>query len=340
MKNKNQEQKERSNTVISNHLFNIISKSLTMFLSIFVLASIFLLQTPFTQASAAEQTVTIPYGASDPNFSTVAPQWYMPAVITIQVNQTITWVNQDTEGHTVTSGKSGGRTGLVQNNMGQPSGLFDSGTFKPGKSWSYTFTKAGQYEYFCTIHPWMDGYVVVNENESDATDADGNKITKFPIIRYVSDKTIEADLSWEPHYIITGHKITFVYQFYDNVKYKPIPAHYVLTITQNGQELFKRDDSTQFGGGYSYFKFDNPGPVIFRFDDIAHTGQSVQYSTIVEQANMAGMQGMSGMDDNMVEPARNMDVNNSLIPLFFTPTFIALGAIFFMVKIRKKIKRS
>src|SRR5574337_106767 len=224
-------------------------------LSLFSLSVIFLFVS-LPQASATVQIVTIPYGAFDPNFNTAAPQWYLPTAITIQVNQTLMWINQDTEGHTVTSGKAGGREGLIQNNMGQPSGLFDSGTIKPGKTWSYTFTKPGQYEYFCTIHPWMDGYITVNEVQPDPTDADGKKLTQFPLVRLTPDRRYEADLSWEPHYIMTGHKITFVFQFYDNIMPHPIPAHYIFTITQNGKELFRSEDRTQFGGGYNYFRFD------------------------------------------------------------------------------------
>lgn len=317
----------------SSNQFYASSLSLAIVILVLVASSV-LLPVSIPQASAAIQIVTIPYGAFDPNFNTAAPQWYLPSAVTIQVNQTITWVNQDTEGHTITSGKAGGREGLIQNNMGQPSGLFDSSTIPPGKTWSYTFTKPGQYEYFCTIHPWMDGYITVNENLPDPTDADGKKITQFPLVRLTPDRKYEADLTWEPHYIMTGHQTTFVFQFYDNVMPHPISAHYVFTITQNGKELFKSEDRTQFGGGYNYFRFDEPGPVIFRFDDIDNSGQSVQYSTIVQQMN-SSMGNMAGMD-NMVEPARNMVLQDYLIPLFFTPALITAGVVVLLVKIRKK----
>ena len=318
----------------SSNRFHISSLSLVIVMILVLVASSVLLQVAIPQASAAVQIVTIPYGAFDPNFNTAAPQWYLPSAVTIQVNQTITWVNQDTEGHTITSGKAGGREGLIQNNMGQPSGLFDSGTIPPGKTWSHTFTKPGQYEYFCTIHPWMDGYITVNENQPDPTDADGKKITQFPQVRLTPDRRYEADLTWEPHYIMTGHQTTFVFQFYDNVMPHPIPAHYVFTITQNGKELFKSEDRTQFGGGYNYFRFDEPGPVIFRFDDIDNSGQSVQYSTIVQQMDPS-MGNMAGMND-MVAPARNMVLQDYLIPLFFTPALITAGVVVLLVKIRKK----
>ncbi len=71
---------------------------------------------------------------------------YSPNVITVSVGTTVTWVDDDDTMHTVTA-KDGG---------------FNSGLFAKGISWSYTFTKAGEYEYYCTPHPWMKGKIVVN----------------------------------------------------------------------------------------------------------------------------------------------------------------------------------
>jgi len=67
----------------------------------------------------------------------------------------VTWTNNDAVGHTVTSGSS---TGTVAS----PDGLFDSGDIAPGETFSYTFTEAGTFDYFCTPHPWMMGTVIVS----------------------------------------------------------------------------------------------------------------------------------------------------------------------------------
>ena len=278
------------------------------------------------------QVITIPYGAYDPNFNTAAPTWYQPPVVTINVNQSVTWVNQDKELHTVTSGKSAGREGLIGNSVGEPDGLFDSGHINVGQSWTHKFTQAGTFEYFCSIHPWMQGYVIVQQAQPIPTDIAGHKISKFPLVRLTQDRAYEVDLDWEPHYITAGQQITFIYQIYDNIKFLAIPAHYVFAITQNGQQLYKVDDSTQFGGAYQYFRFDNPGPVTFEFDDIAHTGQSVQYSTIVRQ----GDSGMGNMNMPMVEPARNLEISWWLMPLFFVPAGVAVAVIYYF-KQRAKI---
>jgi plastocyanin len=73
-------------------------------------------------------------------------QFYSPPSFTVKVGTTVTWVNHDGTSHTVTS---------------KVSNLFDSGPFPIGGTFSYKFTQAGTYEYYCTIHPWMTGTIVV-----------------------------------------------------------------------------------------------------------------------------------------------------------------------------------
>jgi plastocyanin len=76
---------------------------------------------------------------------------YMPANITvvIGVNNTVEWINNDTDTpHTVTS------------NSGDPAS-FNSGNLNPGQTYTFTFTVAGTYEYYCEYHSWMTGEVVV-----------------------------------------------------------------------------------------------------------------------------------------------------------------------------------
>lgn len=72
---------------------------------------------------------------------------YLPEAITvvIGVNSTVTWSNDDTSPHTVTD----------------RNGAFDSANMNSGATFTFTFTTAGKYEYYCVYHPWMIGTVVV-----------------------------------------------------------------------------------------------------------------------------------------------------------------------------------
>ena len=72
--------------------------------------------------------------------------FFSPANLTVKVGKTVTWVNKDTVTHTVTS---------------DGSSLFDSGFMPTGATFQFTFTAAGTYPYYCTVHPYMKGTIVV-----------------------------------------------------------------------------------------------------------------------------------------------------------------------------------
>ena len=73
--------------------------------------------------------------------------------MTVQGNTTVTWTNNDTVLHTVTSGNS---------NSG-PSRVFDSSLIEPNNQFNYTFSDDGQFEYYCTLHPFMVGKITVTK---------------------------------------------------------------------------------------------------------------------------------------------------------------------------------
>lgn len=72
---------------------------------------------------------------------------FVPAVIQVSVGATVTWINRDRAPHTATSTN--------------PSGVFDSGSLAQDERFEFEFTEPGTYEYFCSIHPWMTGKVIV-----------------------------------------------------------------------------------------------------------------------------------------------------------------------------------
>jgi plastocyanin len=86
--------------------------------------------------------VIIPRGSANPevDITKLGPrQWYLPRQIKVHTNDTITWTNNDTEAHTVTSGISAGIESLMNNKRGTPNGIFDSGSFGPRQTWTHIF---------------------------------------------------------------------------------------------------------------------------------------------------------------------------------------------------------
>jgi len=98
----------------------------------------------------AETAVTIPNGAADPSCAD-DDSCFLPSQVTVGVGEIVSWSNDDSVIHTVTSG----------NPEDGSDGLFDSSIILAGETFSHTFAEAGQYNYFCSIHPWMQGTVIV-----------------------------------------------------------------------------------------------------------------------------------------------------------------------------------
>ena len=104
-----------------------------------------------TESISTVSTISIPEGSGVPGCEET-DECYLPFETTVPVGTTITWTNDDSAAHTVTSGTV--EAGLT--------GIFDSGLFVSGDSYEFTFTETGKYDYFCMVHPWMVGIVNVN----------------------------------------------------------------------------------------------------------------------------------------------------------------------------------
>jgi len=104
-------------------------------------------------ANAGPQThiVETAMGSGAPGCET-SNACYLPQDITISTGDTVLWDNVDTAAHTVTGGSP----------ADGPSGVFDSSLLMAGLDYSFTFDDAGNYDYFCMVHPWMVGSVTVN----------------------------------------------------------------------------------------------------------------------------------------------------------------------------------
>lgn len=105
------------------------------------------------------EKVIIVEGAALPNNA----QFYDPkdARATLEVNNKLVWINEDTTAHTVSTD---------DDYHDKLSGKFDSmetiGLIPPGGTYEFIFTEDGEYPYHCEPHPWMTGIVTVVKNFS------------------------------------------------------------------------------------------------------------------------------------------------------------------------------
>ena len=91
-------------------------------------------------ASAATSTA-----ATQPAQVVIKGFMFEPKTLTARIGETITWINQDEEAHTVRS----------------DAGLFASAALDTGESFRFRFDKPGTYHFVCSIHPQMTGTIVV-----------------------------------------------------------------------------------------------------------------------------------------------------------------------------------
>jgi len=118
--------------------------------SLFVLMSVVSMIAIAPSAFAAHHEVTIENapGSSTPGCE---PDCFIPSTVVITVGGTVTWENTDKAAHTASSGTP----------AGGPDGVFDSSLIMAGGSYSATLDDEGTYPYFCMVHPWMMGFIII-----------------------------------------------------------------------------------------------------------------------------------------------------------------------------------
>jgi len=122
--------------------------SLFGLLAIFSLIAI----TPSAFADHTSVTVTNAPGSSVPGCEETADGCFIPSIVTIDIGGEVIWENNDTAAHTITSGTA----------VDGPDGHWDSSLVMAGSTFSHMFDEAGTFDYFCMVHPWMAGSVMVS----------------------------------------------------------------------------------------------------------------------------------------------------------------------------------
>ena len=102
-----------------------------------------------TTGASGGNSVTIAAGSSVPSNG----KFFEPPTMTVSKGTTVTWTNADSTLHTVTSGSA---------EAGNSGTEFDSSYLAAGKTFQHPFNTAGTFDYYCTLHPFMTGKVVVS----------------------------------------------------------------------------------------------------------------------------------------------------------------------------------
>ena len=137
---------------------------ITTLTSLFVLLSVVSMVAIAPSAFADHHMVTVTnaIGSSTPGCEDTN-SCFIPNPVTIPMGGTVTWENVDNAAHTVTSGSP----------ADGPDGVFDSSLIMAGgATFSHTFDDVGTYDYFCMVHPWMQGSVIVEDEAAAEAEAE------------------------------------------------------------------------------------------------------------------------------------------------------------------------
>jgi predicted secreted protein with PEFG-CTERM motif len=119
-------------------------------------------------ADHTEVTISPAPGSSSPGCETTAGGCFIPNTATIDVGGKVIMSNTDTAAHTFTAGTADGG----------PTGEFDTGLLMAGNSFEWTPTAAGEVPFFCMVHPWMKGLIIVQEagHDDDMMASEGDMV--------------------------------------------------------------------------------------------------------------------------------------------------------------------
>ncbi|MDC0171381.1 plastocyanin/azurin family copper-binding protein [Candidatus Nitrosopelagicus sp.] len=110
-----------------------------------------IMEEPVVEApQISAEIVSIPEGSGAPGCEET-DECYIPATLNISTGTTVVWENNDSAAHLATSGTPNGG----------PDGAFDSGMIMAGATYEFEFSDKGEFVYYCLVHPWMVGTVIV-----------------------------------------------------------------------------------------------------------------------------------------------------------------------------------
>ena len=173
-------------------------------------------------------TVENAQGSSTPGCE---PDCFLPATVTIGVGGMVTFSNNDTAAHTSTAGTP----------ADGPSGAWDSSLVMMNSAYTTGALDAGEYPYFCMVHPWMTGLVIVEEESHD------DHAEEAPAMEMPALTLTAADIS-----IDVADGATAGEQVAIDVTISGEHVNYDIVATQNGETILDESGNHSHDGTGSH----------------------------------------------------------------------------------------
>jgi len=132
------------------------TKAISSFFVLFAIAAGIVAMTPAAFADHSEVTVTPVAGSSAMGCEETPEGCYTPSTATVDLGGVVIFSNTDSMVHTFSAGTPTGTTGEFETSM-----------VMAGQSYEWTADVLGEIDYFCMVHPWMIGQIIVQEAEAE-----------------------------------------------------------------------------------------------------------------------------------------------------------------------------
>ncbi|NNM35974.1 MAG: PEFG-CTERM domain-containing protein, partial [Nitrosopumilus sp.] len=193
--------------------------------------------TPGAFADHSEVTIEAAAGSGAPGCEETAEGCYIPSTATVDVGGVVIFSNPDSAAHTYTSG----------NPVDGPDGVFDSGLAMAGSTFEWNPTEVGEQQYFCMVHPWMQGLIIVQEvgaeEHSDDHGDDGEMMHMegdATATGMLSDGTMVSIWTSAP---TAGEMMEISIEFADAEH-----VNHDIMVTQNGDEVLNDEGAHHHDG--------------------------------------------------------------------------------------------
>ena len=193
--------------------------------------------TPAAFADHSEVTIVPAAGSGAPGCEETADGCYIPTTATVDVGGVVIMSNTDTAAHTYTSGTPDDG----------PDGVFDTSLLMAGSSFEWSPTETGEYPYFCMVHPWMQGTIIVQEvgaAEDDHGDDHGDEMMMpsgdATATGMLSDGTMVSIWASAP---TAGEAMEISIEFADAEH-----VNHDISVTQNGDEVLNDEGAHHHEG--------------------------------------------------------------------------------------------
>lgn len=167
--------------------------------------------TPAAFADHTEVTVLPDIGSGSSTDDCVDVEYgcYVPGTATVDLGGIVIFSNTDSAAHTFSAGSA----------ADGPTGEFDTSMVMAGNSYEWTADVVGEIPYFCMVHPWMDGMIIVQEAGAEEVHDDA-MTDDIGLMVTITDSAVKG-----------GTQV--------DLDFSTLHVNYEITATQNGETVLQ-----------------------------------------------------------------------------------------------------